>query len=145
MDPFIFSVKHLWLQSFPYNSTTVQKKNKSTVASSTTFWSPVLKSREEFSYWRKLGTMVWQYWLAYQIHSKSTSNALVTLAVTKAFPAKIIICKTRWILCCYLRLHVIQWCWRSCQKSWNYEHREVTSDFNPPCKTMWKASDWQQL
>lgn len=27
---------------------------------------------------------------------------------------------------------------------WNYEHRKV-SDFDQPCNTIWKASNWKQL
>lgn len=28
---------------------------------------------------------------------------------------------------------------------WNYECRIVWSDFNPPCRSIWKAFDWQEL
>lgn len=43
-----------------------------------------------------------------------------------------------------VELYFSWWCWRSCQNSWNCEHRK------PPCinhamHTIWKVSDWQCL
>lgn len=47
-------------------------------------------------------------------------------------------CKTQWRLCPGFS----QWCWRSCQNCWNSQWNKVPSDFDPPCSTIWKLSDW---
>lgn len=44
-----------------------------------------------------------------------------------------------------LKLHFRQWCQRSCKNWCKYKCRKEPLDLNPPCFSIWKVSDWQEL